>query len=125
MRGQALGSRTVKITWKPPPEEQQNGEVLGYRVLYAQADTGYGPNEAQEINVLADDRSSTISDLDKWTQYKVWVSAYTSVGDGPRSAVIYVETDEDGMCDTRCSLWPGTTYIMGSFSFICKTSFFS
>lgn len=37
-----------------------------------------------------------ISNLEKWTEYKVWVRAHTDVGPGPESNPVLVRTDEDG-----------------------------
>ncbi|ETE69572.1 Receptor-type tyrosine-protein phosphatase F, partial [Ophiophagus hannah] len=36
-----------------------------------------------------------ISNLEKWTEYKVWVRAHTDVGPGPESIPVSVRTDED------------------------------
>lgn len=38
-----------------------------------------------------------MDELKRWTEYKIWVLAGTSVGDGPRSHPIIVRTHEDGM----------------------------
>jgi len=41
-------------------------------------------------------REFILDDLIKWTDYRVWMLAGTSVGDGPKSTPIEVKTDEDG-----------------------------
>lgn len=41
-------------------------------------------------------REYTIDQLKKWTEYKIWVLAGTSVGDGPNTDPIIIRTDEDG-----------------------------
>jgi len=41
-------------------------------------------------------RDYTIDQLKKWTEYKIWVLAGTSVGDGPNTDPIIIRTDEDG-----------------------------
>ena len=69
-------------------------------MLYVPADSAAGPSGAQEINVLPNEHTATINNLAKWTKYKVWVKAYTRVGDGPLSPAIIVLTDEDGMSAT-------------------------
>lgn len=38
-----------------------------------------------------------LDELKRWTEYKIWVLAGTSVGDGPRSYPMTVRTHEDGM----------------------------
>lgn len=37
-----------------------------------------------------------IDELRRYTEYKVWVLAGTSVGDGPKSYPLIVQTQEDG-----------------------------
>lgn len=69
---------------------------MGYRVRYAEADGGVEVQEAPMLVIEASRTSCEISDLLKYTQYKVWVAAYTQIGDGPYSDVIIVQTDEDG-----------------------------
>ncbi len=96
VRGSAVNSKAVEITWNPPPEEHQNGILKGYRVRYAEADSTTEVQDAQMLVLEAGRTDCRISDLKKWTQYKVWVAAYTQIGDGPYSDVIIVQTDEDG-----------------------------
>jgi hypothetical protein len=110
--GVALDSRTLRVTWSPPPTSQQNGEILGYKVLVVPADAAHGPADAQEINVTPSEHSATVNNLAKWTKYKVWVKAYTRVGDGPLSPTILVTTDEDGMSNTNATLAPPPQHIL-------------
>lgn len=100
VRGSAVNSRSLHITWKPPPREQQNGAITYYKVKYAKVEIGDDLAKAQEIRVEADQLSYQIGALDKWTEYRIWVIAGTEVGDGPPSMPIIVRTDEDGMYDT-------------------------
>jgi len=41
-------------------------------------------------------REFIIEDLRKYTEYRIWILAFTEVGDGPPSYVINVRTEEDG-----------------------------
>ncbi len=41
-------------------------------------------------------REYVIDQLRKFTEYKIWVLAGTSVGDGPHTDQILIRTDEDG-----------------------------
>ena len=97
VRGEALDSRSIEISWDPPPSAAQNGQISGYKLLYSDHTDNLGPEEATVVTVSTDMRSHIIRDLEKWTPYKIWLSAFTQVGDGPRSDVIVVKTDEDGM----------------------------
>jgi len=82
--------------WDPPPELQQNGELTEYKVRFAMSESEVGVQEARLVTVEASQTSVVLMDLDTWTQYKIWVAASTSAGDGPYSDVIVVQTDEDG-----------------------------
>lgn len=90
--GSAIDSRSLRISWKPPPRDQQNGAIIIYKINY-QAEAGDDP--AHEVEVGPNERSYIIGGLEKWTEYRVWVLAGTSVGDGPPSPPIFVKTDED------------------------------
>ncbi|XP_064477479.1 tyrosine-protein phosphatase Lar-like isoform X1 [Ornithodoros turicata] len=92
VRGNSLDSRSLMISWNPPPGKQQNGVITYYKVRYARADATV---PALETKVGPDDHSLILGGLDRWTEYRVWVLAGTAVGDGPSSPVIVVRTDED------------------------------
>ena len=97
MRGQAGDSTSIQFTWLPPPSGTHNGELLGYRVMYTESDSGLQPEQARQVTKEASADSVVLHNLDKWTAYNIWVLAFTSVGDGPHSDTIVVRTAEDGM----------------------------
>ena len=41
-------------------------------------------------------REILIDELQKWTEYRIWMLAGTQIGDGPISYPVIVKTDEDG-----------------------------
>ena len=99
----AVNISSVRVTWRPPVERERNGVIVGYRVMYApdwarqQDDTGSDPpHDATTVMMTGSDRSCIIAGLDTWTVYRVWVSAFTRVGEGPHSDMIVVQTDEGG-----------------------------
>ena len=49
----------------------------------------------QPINSQAT-RSQEVTRLDKYTEYEFQILAFTSVGDGPKSTVVYEKTKEAG-----------------------------
>ncbi|XP_036361663.1 receptor-type tyrosine-protein phosphatase F isoform X7 [Octopus sinensis] len=93
--GIALDSRRLNITWKPPPRTKQNGDITGYKIMYVENDGVKTKNDALVVNVDADVNSYILTDLSKWTQYKIWLLAYTSIGESPSSQPILVSTEED------------------------------
>lgn len=90
----------MRVSWRPPPLESQNGALAGYRVLYQVA----GPPDGgsvdedflQEAPTSASEEQVVLQRLEKWTQYRVSVSASTVVGPGPESEPLICRTDEDG-----------------------------
>ena len=117
---EALDSQTIKVQWDPPARDKQNGQILGYRVLYTEADSVRGFDEATRLNIGERQRTSAeIGNLRKFTDYKIWVVAYTSVGDGPPSDVVIKRTDEDGK-GLYLHCWPHLFYDNGG-SFVKAT----
>lgn len=97
VRAHALDSRSLRVSWDPPPRELHNGAITYYKVKYLRSDAPPGGAPYEALKGPAD-LSHTITGLDKWTEYRVWVLAGTAVGDGPSSPQVLVRTDEDGTC---------------------------
>ena len=91
IRGHHSSSTSIVVQWNEVPQEQRNGEIQGYRVLYNDAD---GPEQEKEVDALT--KQTSLTDLKKATVYTIKVLAFTSVGDGPASFEISVTTAEDG-----------------------------
>lgn len=51
----------------------------------------------QVSGIGADVTSYVLEDLEKWTEYLVWVRAHTDIGPGPESPAARIKTKEDGM----------------------------
>ncbi|XP_060552124.1 tyrosine-protein phosphatase Lar-like isoform X6 [Ruditapes philippinarum] len=90
--GRPVGHQTILVEWRPPPAEQQNGIILGYRVFYLRTEDGLSDNEADHVEVTK--LEATLAKLDIWTEYKIWVLAFTAAGDSPQSPPIFVKTHE-------------------------------
>uniref|UniRef100_A0A674NCY3 protein-tyrosine-phosphatase n=1 Tax=Takifugu rubripes TaxID=31033 RepID=A0A674NCY3_TAKRU len=95
----STSSTTLRVSWRPPPLESQNGALAGYRVHYQVL----GPSDGgsvdqdflQEASTSASEEQVVLQRLEKWTQYRVSVSASTVVGPGPESEPLICRTDED------------------------------
>ena len=94
--GRPVDQQRIEVSWKPPVAHKQNGALAGYKIMYMPNEPGRADSEASVLNVTASRRSHTLAGLRTWTEYKIWVLAFTRVGDGPASAPILVHTDEDG-----------------------------
>lgn len=109
VEGLAINATSVRVTWRPPPERQQNGVIAGYRVLFAAEGAGTQrvgstpPRDASSLTLAGSDWSCVIGGLTAWTAYRVWVLAFTRAGEGPHSDVIVILTDEGGMCPQNFS----------------------
>uniref|UniRef100_A0A3Q4MXW4 Receptor-type tyrosine-protein phosphatase F n=1 Tax=Neolamprologus brichardi TaxID=32507 RepID=A0A3Q4MXW4_NEOBR len=90
----SLSSTSVEVSWVAPPTDSQHGEIVGYSLAY-QALTGEDQKRHQVSGIGPDITSYILEDLEKWTEYLVWVRAHTDVGPGPESSAAQVRTKED------------------------------
>lgn len=103
VRGRALNSTSILVTWKTPPPESLNGVLTKFRLLYVNTlgdvpgdDEATDEETVHSVDVPPIDSSYVLGGLAKWTPYKLWIAASNSAGEGPLSDVIVVQTDEDG-----------------------------
>ena len=88
-------SQSIRVEWEPPLEKDQNGEIIYYKLMYVEM-SKMDSEAAEEKIEDPDKRDLIISNLKKWTEYRIWMLAGTMVGDGVRSHPIEVRTEEDG-----------------------------
>uniref|UniRef100_A0A1A9UKS5 Fibronectin type-III domain-containing protein n=1 Tax=Glossina austeni TaxID=7395 RepID=A0A1A9UKS5_GLOAU len=93
-----LSSTSIYITWSPPDIDGQNGKIKGYKVFYITIDELY---ETDPEVVKSTNQYVTIENLHKYTNYSVWVLAYTKIGDGAKTKAFYCRTHEDGKLRER------------------------
>lgn len=89
-------STSILVSWKPPPVEQQNGIITKYTIQYA-ATEGEGTTLQEVTEILPEKSRYLLENLEKWTEYRVTVTAHTDVGAGPESLPQLIRTEEDGM----------------------------
>ncbi|XP_053742976.1 protein tyrosine phosphatase receptor type Fa isoform X6 [Synchiropus splendidus] len=90
----SLSSTSIKVSWVAPPISSQHGEIVHYSIAY-QALTGEDVKRHQVSGIAAGVSSYVLEDLEKWTEYFVWVRAHTNVGPGPESPTVRIRTQED------------------------------
>ena len=98
-------STSIRVSWQPPPENKRNGKIMYYKIFYVKS-TRSDP-EATMIEIEKESLENyefTIDELLKYTEYRLWMLAGTSVGDGPTSYPIIVKTDEDGTYYLLCNI---------------------
>ncbi|XP_055298306.1 protein sidekick isoform X12 [Sitodiplosis mosellana] len=97
VEGAAVSATEVRLRWKPPTEQKQNGDLLGYKIFYLVTDSPQeleeGRKYEEEIEVVpASSNAHSLVFLDKYTEYRVQLLAFNAAGDGPRSIPITVKT---------------------------------
>ena len=83
------------LTWSPPPEEAHNGEISHYVVTATEIQTG------QSTTANSTNMEVTLGNLYPFHVYNITVAAFT-VGTGPSSTTVTVQTLEDGEYSHRC-----------------------
>ncbi|XP_076305612.1 sidekick cell adhesion molecule isoform X1 [Tachypleus tridentatus] len=88
-----LSSTEIEVSWKPPLEAKQNGDLLGYKIFYKTLELFNTPEQMEAFPVST--LHFTLVDLKKYTKYSVQILAFNPAGDGPRSPAALVKTKED------------------------------
>nr|XP_023665142.1 receptor-type tyrosine-protein phosphatase delta isoform X7 [Paramormyrops kingsleyae] len=87
-------STSILVSWRPPPVALQNGIITKYSIKYAAVE-GEDTSTRQISDVPPESSQYLLENLEKWTEYRVTVSAHTDVGPGPESLPQLTRTDED------------------------------
>ncbi|XP_076361674.1 cell adhesion molecule Dscam1-like isoform X2 [Tachypleus tridentatus] len=93
---EAIGSQSIKVTWKPPTEQLLFGALKGYYVGYRIAGS-LNTYVYQTLKVGDPDFREKIhlTNLRRFTKYAIVVQAFNSKGTGPASAELIVRTLEN------------------------------
>ena len=86
----AITSRSANITWDPPISEEQNGLIIGYTINMTVSQTG------DNFQLLSTTTTLLVDTLVPYTTHVFIISASTSIGAGPFSTVLVLETPQDG-----------------------------
>ncbi|XP_076600757.1 receptor-type tyrosine-protein phosphatase F isoform X8 [Chaetodon auriga] len=99
---EAINSTAIRVTWKPPLQGKQHGQIRGYQVIFSRLENGEPrgqPNimdvalpEAQWNIEESTEHEAIIGGLQSETTYSVTVAAYTTKGDGARSKAKVITT---------------------------------
>ncbi|XP_070177845.1 neogenin-like [Littorina saxatilis] len=96
-----INATHLMVTWKPPPEGAQNGEVTGYKVIMKKKG---GPRLAK-FSVDADRYNYTFKDLKPGSTYKVRMAAINNNGTGPFTDWVVGRTDTIEMRQPEGPQW--------------------
>nr|XP_057913919.1 netrin receptor DCC isoform X1 [Doryrhamphus excisus] len=99
-------SRSIKVSWQPPPRGAQNGIISAYKIKYRK--TGRrGDQEAIEPNNLW----YLFTGLEKGSQYSFQVAAMTTNGTGPASDWYTAETPENDLDESQVPDQPSSLHV--------------
>ncbi|NXH15845.1 PTPRD phosphatase, partial [Bucco capensis] len=87
-------STSILVSWKPPPVEKQNGIITEYSIKYIGID-GEDVKPHEILGISSDSTQYLLEQLEKWTEYRISMTAHTDVGPGPESLAVLIRTDED------------------------------
>lgn len=76
----ALDHQRVFVSWFTLPQDDAGGLLRGYRVYYLHGNT----YQTKNVTVRPDQLQVELTDLDPATRYRIWITAFTTVGEGPR-----------------------------------------
>ncbi|XP_026112414.1 receptor-type tyrosine-protein phosphatase F-like isoform X9 [Carassius auratus] len=88
-----VNSTALRVSWKPPLQQKQHGQIRGYQVVYSRLENGEPRGKPIILDVaLPEAQEAIITGLLPETTYSVTVAAYTTKGDGARSKAKVVTT---------------------------------
>ena len=82
------------MRWDEVPAIDHNGIITQYEVVYEPLETFNGMIGSDSINIS--NTMVTLSKLQEYVAYNVFIRAYTSTGPGPFSVDVVNRTLEDG-----------------------------
>ena len=92
-----MSSTTIVLSWGPPPTAHQNGIIRKYIITAMEVDTGYHYTWEAYTTELE------LHSLHPFYTYQFTIAAFT-VGQGPMSSPLSLQTLEDGKCKSFLSL---------------------
>ena len=84
-----ITSHSVSLMWLPPAREHQNGIIIGYIVNVTVEETG-------AMYQLYSNTTNITATLIPFTMYTMIVTAENSVGTGPYTEVVSIQSEEAG-----------------------------
>nr|XP_029732295.1 neogenin isoform X2 [Aedes albopictus] len=99
---EASSSTSITIRWQPPPVEDRNGQITGYKIRYRK-----NKKPLQVDTTPANVRHWELKGLDRLSAYQVKIAAMTVNGSGPFSEWHHIETYENDLDESQVPGQPG------------------
>ncbi|XP_049765530.1 Down syndrome cell adhesion molecule-like protein Dscam2 [Schistocerca cancellata] len=96
LNAETIGPDELLISWKPPPPDTWNGNILGYIVhwnIHGMAPLDTNSTNTHLVRGLMT-TEARLKQLKKFTRYDVYVQAFNSMGPGPKSSAVTATTRE-------------------------------
>uniref|UniRef100_A0A673TFD6 Sidekick cell adhesion molecule 1 n=1 Tax=Suricata suricatta TaxID=37032 RepID=A0A673TFD6_SURSU len=90
---EAVSSTQILLTWASVPEQDQNGLILGYKVLFRAKDLD--PEPRSQVVRGNHTQSALLAGLRKFVLYELQVLAFTRIGNGVPSSPLLLERTKD------------------------------
>ena len=97
VRAELITSAKIFVIWDPVLEIERNGMIVRYGVQFNQSTL----NEVSLSNFLVTEAPNLMLVLQEFVEYSIAVNSYNSVGAGPFSPAVTIQTLEDsewGLC---------------------------
>lgn len=94
---EVVNSTAISFILSPPERTVVNGIITQYTVYYKTTED----DEASQTFFSNEDGQNTtvvVIGLRKFFDHEIYVTAHTRIGEGPRSQMLTIKTDEDGNC---------------------------
>lgn len=85
-----ISSRSAILNWNPPLPVHQNGNITAYIINASVVGSG------ESLQFVSDSTLLELDTLAPYTTYSFVIAASTSVGMGPFSIEVVIETQEEG-----------------------------
>ncbi|KAK1343614.1 hypothetical protein QTO34_016394 [Cnephaeus nilssonii] len=89
----AVSSTQILLTWASVPEQDQNGLILGYKILFRAKDLD--PEPSSHVVRGNHTQSALLAGLRKFVLYELQVLAFTRIGNGVASTPLVLERTKD------------------------------
>ena len=94
-----VSPQNISVSWGLVSTENKNGIIKGYKLIYQALPNGNETTKIIDIaGQAAESTTTTLQNLNEFTNYTIAVLAFTVKGDGPLSVAQVVQTQQDSKC---------------------------